>query len=224
MCIHPRCYMTLSVFLAILALIGSSGVEAAPNLAQGMPYVYSPPALYHLTRDEGDATQLTDGKLAPDPMWTSREAVGWLAGAAPIEIEIDLHNVKSIGRVCLRSARRAEAGVSFPRRVDVFASADHEHYGWIGNLMMGQEAGEGPYLAKNFCSDVMRRDARYIRLLVAPKGAYFFSDEVEVWPPAEVGPAKGGEANRSAPLALSELKAFALEHQVVSRMAEGLDQ
>jgi len=56
------------------------------------------------------------------------------------------------------------------------------------------------------------RDARYIRLLVAPKGAYFFSDEVEVWPPAEAMPAIGNDANRSAPLALSELKAFALEH------------
>jgi hypothetical protein len=212
------------VFLAVLALIGGGSVEAAPNLAQGMPYVYSPPALYDLTRDEGDATQLTDGKLAPDTMWMSRQAVGWLASATPIEIEIDLQDVKPVGRVCLRSARRAEAGVSFPRRVDVFASADHEHYGWIGNLMAGQEAGEGPYLAKNFCSDVMRRDARYIRLLVAPKGAYFFTDEVEVWPPAEAGPTKGSEANRSAPLALSELKAFALEHQVVSRMAEGLDQ
>ena len=189
-----------------------------------MPYVYSPPALYDLTRDEGDATQLTDGKLAPDPMWTSRQAVGWLAGAAPMEIEIDLHDVKPIGKVCLRSARRAEAEVSFPRRVDVFASTDREHYGWIGNLMAGQEAGEGPYLAKNFCSGVMRRDARYIRLLVATKGSYFFSDEVEVWPSAEAGPAIVGNANRSAPLALSELKAFALEHEVVSRMAESLVQ
>jgi len=189
-----------------------------------MPYVYSPPALYDLTRDEGDATQLTDGKLAPDTMWMSRQAVGWLAGAAPIEIEIDLRAVKPVGKVCLRSARRAEAGVSFPRRVDIFASTDREHYSWIGNLMAGQEAGEGPYLAKNFCSSVIRREVRYIRLLVATKGSYFFSDEVEVWPPAEAMPAIGSDANHSAPLALSELKVFALEHEVVSRMAESLVQ
>src|SRR5215471_21435267 len=119
MCIHRWCYMSLFVVLAFLVLLGLHGVEAAPNLAQGMPYVYSPPALYDLTHDKGDATQLTDGKLAPDPMWTSREAVGWLAGAAPIEIEVDLHDVKPVGKVCIRSARRAEAGVSFPRRVDI---------------------------------------------------------------------------------------------------------
>jgi hypothetical protein len=219
-----HCRLRQFVFLAALSLIGGGGVEAAPNLAQGMPYVYSPPALYDLTRDDGDATQLTDGKLAPDTMWTSREAVGWLASVVRIEIEIDLRDVKPIGRVCLRSARRAQAGVSFPRRMDVFASTDREHYGWIGNLMAGQEAGEGPYLAKNFCSSVMRREARYIRFLVAPKGAYFFSDEVEIWPPAEAMPAIGGDVNRSAPLDLSELKAFALEHEVVSRLAEGLAQ
>jgi hypothetical protein len=90
--------------------------------------------------------------------------------------------------------------------------------------MAGQEAGEGPYLAKNFCLDVMRRDARYVRWLVAPKGAYFFSDEIEVWPSAEAGPALDSGANRSAPLASSELKAFALEHAVVSRMVESLVQ
>lgn len=208
----------------VLVLIDLSGVDATSNLAEHMSYVYTPPALYDLTRDEGDAIQLTDGKLAPDPIWTSRQAVGWLADAVPIEIEIDLRDVKPIDRVCLRSARRAQAGVSFPRRVDVFTSMDREHYGWIGNLMAGQEAGDGPYLARNFCLSVMRRDARYIRLLVATQGSYFFSDEVEVWPPAEPGPAIDSDAHRGSPLASSELKAFALQYEAVSRMAESLLQ
>lgn len=205
-----------------LVLIGNGGVEAAPNLALGSSYKYSPLALYDLTRDEGDATQLTDGKLAPDTMWTSRDAVGWLAGAAPIETEIDLGGLKKIGSVCLRSARRMAAGVSFPRRVDVFASAEREHYAWVGNLTAGQEAGEGPYLAKRFCSDALLRDARYIRLLIASRGQFFFTDEVEVWPPTDVPPAAGSNVNREAPLALSELRGFVLEHEAVSRMIADL--
>lgn len=216
------CRLSRTVFVSGLVLIGTGGVEAAPNLAEGASYIYTPPALYDLTRDEGDATQLTDGKLAPDPIWTSRKAVGWLSGATPIEIEIDLGSVQKIGSVCLRSARRAEAGVFFPRRVDVFASAERVRYAWVGNLMADQEAGDGPYLAKRFCSGAFQHDARYVRLLVASKGAYFFTDEIEVWPPTTVPSAAGTNVITKASLALSELKGFALEHEAVSRMVAGL--
>lgn len=211
-----------SAFLAGLALIGPIHAEAAPNLAQGAAYVYSPPALYDLTRDEGDAVQLTDGAQAPDTMWTSRKAVGWMAGAAPIEIEIDLGGVKTVGSVCVRLARRTEAGVSFPRRVDIFASADRERYAWVGYIMTGQEVNEGPYLAKRFCSGTFQRDDRYIRVLVAAKGMYFFTDEIEVWPPAGALLSSGSQVKQPAPLALSEIKRFALEHEAVSRMVESL--
>jgi hypothetical protein len=220
---HNR-HMLLFLVLNMLVLINFGIADAAPHLAIGATYKYMPPALYELTRDDGVATQLTDGTFAPDVMWTSRKAVGWLAGPAPIEIEIDLGVVKSVGKVCLRSARRAGAGVSFPHRVDIFASIDSERYAWVGNLMKAQEAGEGPYLAKNFCAEVFQHDARYIRLLVTAKGMYFFTDEVEVWPPDKTPFALNKNSNSSAPLVKKELREFVLKHEAMSIMTAGLLQ
>jgi hypothetical protein len=213
------------ICLAALALMNVSIATAASNLATGAVYSYSPPALYELTRDDGDANQLTDSEYAPDTMWTTRKAVGWIAGNAPVEIEIDLGVVKSVGKVCLRSARRAEAGVSFPRRVDIFTAIDGAPYAWAGNIMKGQEAGEGLYLAKNFCSEVFQHDARYIRLLVAARAAYFFTDEVEVWPPDNTHNALNrGSNSSSAPLIKKDLREFVLKHEAMTTMTADLLQ
>jgi len=135
--------------------------QAAPHIAQGAAYTYSPPAQYSLTQDNGDATQLTDGKYVPGSgnMWSSREAVGWSLTPS-VDIEIDLGNVKAVDQVCVRTARGSPAGVSFPRRIDVFLSQDRQRYAWAGNAIAGQDASDGPFLAARFCANAGQREAR----------------------------------------------------------------
>lgn len=220
-----------AVCFLVLAGPARGLADEGANLAKGTAYTYKPPALYELTRDESDATQLTDGRLAPDTMWGSRSTVGWIGNSPTIEIEIDLGAVKRVGGVCLRSARNMEAGVHFPRRVDVFTSSERGRYSWYGNLMEGQEAREGPYLARQFCSGAFESSARYVRLLIVAKGPFFFSDEVEVTAPT--APAKpaviadpshqaGGGPGREARVNGDDLLAFTLEHEALSRMTADL--
>jgi hypothetical protein len=211
----PRRWHEFAVAFGLFLMANSVG--AASNLARDQPYVFTPSPTYEHTRDKSDRTQLTDGELAPDTMWMSRKTVGWMATPTPIEIEIDLGDAKDVGSVCMRSARRAEAGVSFPRRVDIFVSAERARYAWAGNLLAGQDTGEGPYLVKRFCSPEFTRKARYIRLLVAAKGSYFFTDEIEVFPPTIIPP---GGVDPRARLAPGELRRFAVEHEAISRLVQ----
>lgn len=213
-----RFWFPWGVALCVVMEVNFGDIKAAENLAQGAAYIYSPSALYRLTRDDGDAYQLTDGATVTDwaTMWMSRKAVGWLAGSRPIDIEIDLGKARAIGSICLRIARRTEAGVSFPGRVDVFTSPIPGRYAWAGDIMAGRPAEEGPYLVKRVCLDGLFLQASQVRLLVFFRGRYFFTDEIEVLPPTNATP--GAEPPfHMPPLAAAELRAFVQEHEAVSR-------
>jgi hypothetical protein len=150
--------------------------ETKKNLARGAKYTLSRPALYPLTHDENDLIKLADGELASGTMWMAHKTVGWHANAFPIGIEIDLSGDHDVGSICLRSARRKKADVSFPRRVDLFVSSDQKTYLWGGRMQPLAEAGDGDYLARDFCSKDESLSGRFVRLEVATQGEYFFSD------------------------------------------------
>jgi hypothetical protein len=197
--------------LFLIATLVAPTALAADNLALGKSYTFSRPPLYDLTRDDGDARQLTDGKLAPGTMWMSRDSVGWMADDLPISIEIDLGKEQAIGRICLRTARGKSAGVSFPRRVDLLVSADKVRYAWGGRLTPLADAGEGGYLAKEFCSGEIGRRGRFVRLQVATHGAFLFSDEISVWAAASTS-----ARSPSVLIAADAVKTFILEHEAIS--------
>ena len=83
------------VFLA-LAFAASAGSE---NIALHRPYTWSKAPNYGLCRDDGDATQLTDGAVGHDgeALWRQRSTVGWVRPGGPVSITIDLGAVYSIG-------------------------------------------------------------------------------------------------------------------------------
>lgn len=225
----------MSCWLMILALAAIPvSAAAAENLALGASYAFSRPPLYELTRDEGDASQLTDGRLAEGmltagTMWMSKWGVGWLTDAHPISIEIDLGREQPVGKVCLRSARGTEAGVSFPRRVDVLVSGDQAHYIWTGRLSPLADAGEGSYLAREFCSHDIGRSGRYVRLEVAAQGSYFFTDEIVVKETQRAAGKDSGSGaatarTSAAPLAAGDIKSFVLKHEALSQTVAALIQ
>jgi hypothetical protein len=179
---------------------------------------FSRPPNYSLTRDSGDQRQLFDGHLASGVIWTSRDTVGWAADQRPITIRADLGQMRPTDRICLHTARRKEAGVSYPVRIDVFTSTDGTRFGWRGDAVDG-EAQDGPYEARWFCTEALERRVRFVTIVVRTRGGYFFADEVEVRPmPADKPAANSGQDVIPA----AEVESFALEKQALIAAASDL--
>lgn len=97
------------------------------NLALGRPYRYVREPNYAVTRDEGDATQLTDGLIIPgDRIWYSKQAVGWRGCEPPAMVVIDLGQVRAIDAVVahVQGGGSRQAGLRYPRRFEVYVSDD----------------------------------------------------------------------------------------------------
>ena len=203
--------------LLLILFLQTPTASAGENIALGAPYVLSPQPLYELTRDEGDSNQLTDGKLATGTMWTSRLSVGWNVTPQPIVAEIDLGTEKPIGKICLRSARRQSAGVSFPQRIDFFLSNDRAAYAWAGRIQPYSEFGDGDYLAREFCSAPDSHSARFVRINIQARGGYFFSDEISVT-------SRDDAQNQAliAPIEAAEISDFIVEHEAISKITNAL--
>lgn len=207
---------TVMSAIAALVLVAASatGARDAGNIALGRTVSFSQPPTYDLTADQQDATQLTDGQVVGGTMWLSPEAVGWSSISTPLSIDIDLGDTQGIGRVCLHTARRAQAGVFFPVRVDVFVSTSLSSFAWAGRLTPLADAGSGEYLAREFCSNEIGLLGRYVRLQVAVIEHHFFTDEISI---------SSGAAGTSQPAQIpaAELRAFTLAHEAtVKSVAE----
>ena len=165
----------------LLTCFAIKHVAAAENVALRARYTYAPAAEYEHTRSPDDAVKLTDGAFAKGHFWTARgETVGWHQSGM-IRIEIDLASVHTIDRVCVDSARGMRADVSFPERVDLFVSLDQETYAYVGDAMRGEDHEDGGYLVKKFCTGDANVPARYVLLMLRPRGDYTFLDEIEVF-------------------------------------------
>lgn len=193
--------------LLVLLPVSASGSE---NIAIGAAVRFSEPPRYDLTVDPQDATQLTDGRKVDGTMWTSREAVGWLTGSAPVRIDIDLGREHIVGDVCLHTARRAEAGVEYPVRVDVFTATEPSRFAWGGRMTPLADGGSGEYQAREFCLAGIDLPARIVSLQVAVIQNHFFTDEISI---------TAGVARDTARALISEAerRAFAVLHETVVR-------
>src|SRR5690606_23568279 len=108
------------------------------NIALGKPYTFNSPADYDLTKDSGDAKQLTDGKPAPadKPMWFKKEAVGWGEGRVmAVAITIDLGTVEPIAGVSFNAPQGARSGVGLPPAILVLVSDDGKAFRIVGELV-----------------------------------------------------------------------------------------
>jgi hypothetical protein len=201
-------------------LLGGSVLALASSepAASGVIAVFSRPPNYELTRDAGDQRQLFDGHLASGTMWASRDAVGWQADQRPITVSADLRQARAISRVCVHSARRQEAGVSYPARIDVFTSADGKRFGWRGDAVGGQ-AGDGPYEARWFCTPEFNRLARFVTIVVRTRGGYFFTDEIDPRPLPE-GKSAANVGDDTIPAA--GIQDFVLRREALAQAASGL--
>lgn len=204
----------VALVLAVLAALlrpDASGARAQDNIARGASATFSRSPLYHLTTDQDDARQLTDGQTVFATMWRSRQAVGWNDDQRPVGIELDLGATRPVGVVCIRSARGVEQGVFFPERIDLFVSQDREGYAWNGFIAPRPQDGDAKVLSREFCFPDAGREARYVRLQVIPKGSFFFTDEITITTARHQRPP-------TALLPAQDLHRFVVAQQATARM------
>ena len=160
----------------------------AENLALGKPYTLSPTPNYRLTVDDGDATQLTDGRTAAEgKIWTQKASVGWKAesgGEETFTVTVDLGKEEEIGGFSW-STGAGVAEVTFPRRIAMSVSPDGKSWTPVGDLLakavqerplppMGRYSGYRAYSLAMPCS------GRYVRFAVR-QVKYCFCDEIEIY-------------------------------------------
>ncbi|MGM0493129.1 MAG: discoidin domain-containing protein [Armatimonadota bacterium] len=174
-------------------------LTSGENLALGRAYRFVREPNYAVTRDAGDATQLTDGEFAPgDRIWFSKQAVGWRGCEPPAMVVIDLGEVHAIDAVVARvqGGGSYQGGFRFPRRFDVYVSDDErtwhrvdsvskriyaDQQGALYDLPESDDlfpAGE-PYVHPFHFGDLQTR-GRYVALQMWFSGSYHAIDEIAV--------------------------------------------
>ncbi|MBD3291346.1 MAG: hypothetical protein GF393_00370, partial [Armatimonadia bacterium] len=174
-------------------------VTAGENFALGKPYRFVREPNYGVTRDEGDATQLTDGQFRDtDRIWYFKDAVGWRGCEPPAMVVIDLGEVRAIDSLVARvqGGGSYQGGFRFPRKFEVYVSDDEQTWhrvdsvskqvyadqqGALFDLPESHDlfpAGE-PYVHPFHFGDLRTR-GRYVALQIWFTGSYHAMDEIAV--------------------------------------------
>jgi hypothetical protein len=115
------------------------------DLSAGKEVQFFPAPDYHLTLDENDKFDLTDGKLASknnDRIWFHKEAVGWyLAAGDEVSLMVDLGKEEEVGRVAIRVLGGREQGsLVFPKGFEILASNDGRQFYSVSAMQKLQPA------------------------------------------------------------------------------------
>lgn len=158
-------------------------VNTPENLALNKSYSLYPAPNYSLCTDKYDKFQLTDGKKYGS-WWSRKSTVGWRWGSTSIEIVLDLRDCSVIDTVKIYSVGGGFAGVEFPEFIALLTSNDGRDYSFIG-LIDNEDVAEVRSVGHNrvphvFVLDKLNVETRFVKLIVRPKYAYFFLDEIEV--------------------------------------------
>jgi len=176
------------LFLAVLFALPAFAAPALENLALGKPYAMTLKPTYALTRDAGDAVQLTDGAYAPAEdgkvLWDYREAVGWVNCESPFGITVDLGKVEPVAGYSMDFAA-GSAGVTYPNAIFVYTSDDGKSWRFVCDLY-AQALKENPpprfngyetYVAKALLKP---SSGRYVQFVVNT-GRMMFVSEIEIY-------------------------------------------
>ena len=139
-----------------------------------------------MTRDDGDADQLTDGVYVDaKPIWLSRKCVGWnTKDGKTVSVTLDLGEDKSIEGFSWNTAF-GNGGVKFPKSIEVYVSVDGENWGHVGDLLAKATLERvmpppGSYHVYRAWSRKMPCHGRYVKFL-SLQMTHCFCDEIEVY-------------------------------------------
>lgn len=177
---------TLAVIAAgAFVWLSSIGHAGADTLAVE---TFNHPPNYTLSTDPDDIRQLTDGALAPFPIWTSKQTVGW-GGITPIAIRLRVATVGAnpgirAGTLRVHSAKGLGAGVDVPRHIDIYTQGLDGHFHLVGSITPNSKT-----LADRQAHWIAVPVSAAVGVLVVvlqASGDYVFLDELE-WRPTGAG-------------------------------------
>ncbi len=179
---------------------GYCGPPPGENVALGKGYDWSDEPGYSLCTDEGDATQLTDGRHTIGYFWVQESTVGWKL-RRPLTLTIDLGRTEPITGLSFNTAAGV-ASVGWPTMIFVLTSDDGESFSYHGELIaLSAEHGlpaPQDYVIHRYFTDRLKAAGRYVRLVICPGSKFLFCDEIEVYrgefPPAEAPPGEPVES------------------------------
>jgi hypothetical protein len=165
--------------------LNSIGLAGANTLAVE---TFNHPPNYALSTDPYDIRQLTDGVLAPFPIWTSKQTVGW-AALTPIAIRLRVpkggaNHPMQAGTIRVHSAKGLGAGVDIPRHIDVYTQGPGGQFQLVGSADPNSEALADKYSYWLAIPVSAATDTLVVVLHAA--GDYVFLDELE-WRPIGAG-------------------------------------
>ncbi|MBR2427833.1 MAG: discoidin domain-containing protein [Lentisphaeria bacterium] len=165
----------------LIAGLASSLLDAAEkNIALNKKYTWTKAPNYKLCTDPDDKVQLTDGKLASGTAWVNKATVGWFY-QSPAGIDVDLGKQEKLGGAAIRIAGGA-SGVTFPDCIFMYVSNDKKTWSYAGELEYPATAKKAKgYQIRKYTISGLKTAGRYVRLEIHTKGAYIFSDEVEIF-------------------------------------------
>lgn len=178
--------------ILFLSVLCAGSVSGETNLALHKSYTFSVQPSYDLCSDELDIIQLTDGYASSDMTWIKKSTVGWVRGSTGIEIVIDLERLLPVDQVKIHSVGGGFAEVEFPEFIAVLVSRDGKKYGFAGLVGSEQLPVGGPEdsvqlpvgsrerIPHTFVIDNLNTEARFVKVVIRPKGLLFFTDEIEV--------------------------------------------
>ncbi|MBD3293537.1 MAG: hypothetical protein GF393_11475 [Armatimonadia bacterium] len=164
--------------LTVAALVLMASAACAQNLALNRPYTMVPAPSYVHCTDEADVTQLTDGEfVGPEQFWIQEGCVGWKVPVDdPIDVVIDLGEVRAIDAIRFRSDSNPKADVYYPSAV-LAVSDDGADFRVVARI----DTREGPQGTRRwFAADDLATRGRYVLVRLIAHGVFVFSDEIEV--------------------------------------------
>lgn len=183
-----RHFAGLIVAAATLVALGDRPMSAqtfqapGPNMALGRPYTLKPEPNYSHCSHDPDRKLLTDGRTTRGFFWTQPTTVGW-AERSLVEIVVDLGRIEPIAGASFSTAAGG-GGVEWPWLILVLASDDGRTYRMAGDLVADSARWGQPkagYATHRFQSDRICAHGRYVKIVVSPRPAYLFCDEIEVY-------------------------------------------
>ncbi len=186
-------FFLAAAFLTIPGWLYAEQTPPVKNLASGRPITSERPLGNHpATRNGQEYRKLTDGKRAKGPLWAAKEeAVGWVAGRAPVDMVVDLGSRQPISGVSIGCG----AGVAldskqvffWPGLVHLYVSDDRKTWHHAGELLSLHDreneplpAFDGQYVYRNIATSQLRTAGRYVRLVFSLR-AEVFLDEIEIF-------------------------------------------
>ena len=170
-------FLKLNLILLCL-ILGILNVHSQ-NMAIHKSYTLSSSPNYRSSFPFPDSSALTDGVYTSGFFWSKETTVGW-RDRDNIRIDIDLEREQPVGEVSFNTARSIKSRVNFPSNIYVFLSRDNEHYIYAGDAAKDIDNQPGGYKVKKFFLKDINQVARYVSLIVVPKGLFVFCDEIEV--------------------------------------------